>query len=114
MEATTVEDIKVLQTLQEESNNNAIPGPEQVEHHTDGMSSFVTENAQTSEQAANFQDIKGPLERHLGQISRQNKTSIWLLAFIAIITSWPLLESAFGIFLGKKLRNALRATVFRR
>ncbi|CAJ1976812.1 unnamed protein product [Sphenostylis stenocarpa] len=34
-----------------------------------------------------------PFKRYLGQLSRQNRWSIWLLVYIAITTSWPLAES---------------------
>ncbi|KAG5152612.1 hypothetical protein JHK84_029084 [Glycine max] len=32
-----------------------------------------------------------PFKRDLGQLSRQNRWSIWLLVYIAITTSWPLM-----------------------
>ncbi|KAL4312883.1 hypothetical protein GQ457_01G029400 [Hibiscus cannabinus] len=43
--------------------------------------------------------------RWLNHLSRQNGKSMWLLAYIAIITSWPMLSSALRIFYRKKLKN---------
>jgi hypothetical protein len=39
--------------------------------------------------------------------------SMWLLAYIAIMTSWPLVGSALQIFFRKKLRNVLPAAFLR-
>ena len=48
-----------------------------------------------------------PFKRDLGQLSRQNRWSIWLLVYIAITTSWPLVGSALYIVFGKKIRDIL-------
>lgn len=65
--------------------------------------SFV---AQTSEEGA---DSKGStiVERCLYQISRQNKRSIWLLAYVAILSTWPIVGAALGFFFKKKIKRAL-------
>lgn len=66
--------------------------------------SFV---AQTSEEGA---DSKGSsiVERCLYQISRQNKRSIWLLAYVAILSTWPIVGAALGFFYKKKIKRALQ------
>ncbi|POO00219.1 Serine aminopeptidase, S [Trema orientale] len=72
---------------------------------------------ETSREASGIQDAKHldtAVKRCLDLLRRQNKYSIWLLAYIAIITSWPLLGSALKILSRKKLRNVLPAALFRR
>ncbi|KAK6114770.1 hypothetical protein DH2020_007039 [Rehmannia glutinosa] len=51
------------------------------------------------------------VERCVYQLSRQNNKSIWLLAYIAIISSWPIVGAAFGYFFKRKLKRALPAKV---
>ncbi|KAL3350055.1 hypothetical protein AABB24_022867 [Solanum stoloniferum] len=46
-----------------------------------------------------------PVKRCLNQLSRHSKISMWVLAYIAIITTWPILGSASPMFFKKKLRN---------
>ncbi|XP_073128446.1 embryogenesis-associated protein EMB8-like isoform X1 [Henckelia pumila] len=56
----------------------------------------------------------GPVKKSLYQISRQNRKSLWLLGYIAIITTWPLVGSALAIFFRKKFQNRLSLSSFRR
>ncbi|KZV40905.1 hypothetical protein F511_05150 [Dorcoceras hygrometricum] len=67
------------------------------------FASFVVQN---SEDGA---DSKGStiIERCLYQISRQNKTSIWLLAYVALLSSWPIVGAALGFFFKKKIKKTL-------
>jgi hypothetical protein len=74
--------------------------------------------AETSKKAASVQDAEhhdviSPVRRCLQLLSRQNRWSMWLLAYIAIMTSWPLVGSALQIFIRKKLRNVLPAALLR-
>jgi len=59
-------------------------------------------------------DVVTPFKRYLGQLSRQNRWSIWLLAYIAITTSWPLVGSALHLVFGKRLRDTLPRGLVRR
>ncbi|KAF8719666.1 hypothetical protein HU200_024410 [Digitaria exilis] len=59
-------------------------------------------NKQQEEPCAN--DICGvvaPVRRSINQITRSQGKSVWLLAYIAVVTSWPLLRS-LGVFLFRK------------
>lgn len=49
------------------------------------------------------------LTKCINQLSRYNRRSIWLLAYIAIMTTWPLVGSALLLVFRKKLRNYLPA-----
>ncbi|XP_055816328.1 embryogenesis-associated protein EMB8 isoform X3 [Solanum dulcamara] len=51
-----------------------------------------------------FDAVMVPVKRCLNQLSRRSKISMWVLAYIAIITTWPILGSASPMF-KKKLRN---------
>ncbi|XP_021300122.1 embryogenesis-associated protein EMB8 isoform X2 [Herrania umbratica] len=96
-----------------------VSASEQNEHLTEAMPDFVPSAAQVSGQSSNLQgvnsfDVIAHVKRCLNHLSRQNRNSMWLLAYIAIITSWPLVGSAFHIFSRKKLRNVSPAALHRR
>lgn len=55
-------------------------------------------------------EAAGPVKKCLKELSRHTRLSIWLLAYIAIITSWPLL----GLVFKRKVRNVLPAAWFRK
>ncbi|KAK3184799.1 hypothetical protein Dsin_032085 [Dipteronia sinensis] len=55
-----------------------------------------------------------PIRRRVDQLSRQNKISIWLLALIAITTTWPLVGSALGLFLQRKFKSFIPTALLRR
>ncbi|KAK4802774.1 hypothetical protein SAY86_000977 [Trapa natans] len=61
-------------------------------------------------QAANkkvVEDVqKIPVARSVLQILGRTRKSVWLLAYVAVITSWPLVGSAIGIFFKRKIRKA--------
>lgn len=67
-----------------------------------------TNSAQTrtSEDDAGLKG-SGMIQRCLHQITRQSNKSIWLLAYIAIISSWPVVGAALGFFYRRKMKNAL-------
>lgn len=63
------------------------------------------------------QDASGittPVKKCLNQISRQNRKSLWLLAYIAIIMTWPVVGSAPLLFLKKKFQNFVSGPSLRR
>ncbi|CAL5095119.1 unnamed protein product [Urochloa decumbens] len=51
--------------------------------------------------ANNIRDAIAPVRRSIHQITRSQGKSVWLLAYIAVVTSWPLL-GALGYFLFRK------------
>lgn len=63
------------------------------------------------------EDINGaaaPIRRRMDQLSRYTRKSIWLLVYIAIVTTWPLVGSALLVTLKRKFRNALPAVLLSR
>ncbi|XP_062227249.1 embryogenesis-associated protein EMB8-like [Phragmites australis] len=54
-------------------------------------------------------EIIAPVKRSINQLTRYQGRSVWLLAYIAFVTSWPLLGSLAFITFRKKFRNPLRA-----
>lgn len=54
-------------------------------------------------------EIIAPVKRSINQLTRYQGRSVWLLAYIAFATSWPLLGSLAFITFRKKFRNPLRA-----
>ncbi|XP_059313543.1 embryogenesis-associated protein EMB8-like isoform X1 [Lycium ferocissimum] len=55
-----------------------------------------------------------PIKNCLNQLSRRNKISIWVLACVAITTTWPILGSALPLFFRKKLRSIFSASSVKR
>ncbi|EXB57388.1 hypothetical protein L484_016441 [Morus notabilis] len=89
------------------------------EQSTQQKSGFVPTIEQTSVQVTAVQDAKPvvatySVKRCLDILRRQNRYSIWLLAYIAIISSWPFLGSALRVLSRKRLRNVLPAVLLRR
>lgn len=80
-------------------------------------SSFLQENiARTPEQhrSGSSSGESSPLVRTLNQLSRATKTSVWLLTYIAIVTSWPWIGSALGSLFRGKIKRGLPASSTRR
>ncbi|KAL1549649.1 embryogenesis-associated protein EMB8-like [Salvia divinorum] len=46
--------------------------------------------------------IVAPVMKRLNQLSRQNRTSLWVLAYIAFLTTWPLVGSAVSVFFRRR------------
>ncbi|CAK7323586.1 unnamed protein product [Dovyalis caffra] len=123
-----IEGTKKLQMLSEEKTNEMLSNAEHDQLFTEATSDFMSKTAQTSEEAINIQDAKSPekasniqdqdakspditvpVRRFLNQISQQKSISMWLLAFLAIKTSWPLVRSAFNFIFRKRSRKFMPA-----
>ncbi|KAG7944026.1 hypothetical protein I3843_15G076600 [Carya illinoinensis] len=101
----------------EEDNKMAFEA-KQDEHQTEAKDDVSPDIAETNNQTTFVQDVKhfdaiSPVRRCLDLLSRQNRCSIWLLAYIAIISSWPLVGSALQTVFRKKLRKFSPAALFR-
>ncbi|KAF0919322.1 hypothetical protein E2562_029172 [Oryza meyeriana var. granulata] len=69
---------------------------------------------QVEEPVNKFHDAIAPVKRSINQLIRYQGKSVWLLAYIAFVTSWPLLGSLAFIAFRKKFRNNLSAKWLRR
>ncbi|KAI3972927.1 hypothetical protein MKX01_019585 [Papaver californicum] len=56
---------------------------------------------------AKLLDISAPLKRCIQQLSRRSKTSMWLLAYIAVMTTWPMLGPDIFLLFKRKLKSVL-------
>lgn len=45
------------------------------------------------------------IKRRLNELSRYSRRSMWLLAYLAVVTSWPLVGSALFFFLKRKIKK---------
>ncbi|CAN8253538.1 unnamed protein product [Cochlearia groenlandica] len=52
-----------------------------------------------------YNSFLGPLKKRVDQLSRYSRKSIWLLAYIAIVTTWPLLGPALLFSIKKRFRR---------
>lgn len=68
----------------------------------DGPRTPETKSNLSCKNAVEEVEAKSSVARYLLQISGRTRISIWLLAYIAVVTSWPLVGSAIGIFLKRK------------
>nr|GMC83648.1 embryogenesis-associated protein EMB8-like isoform X1 [Ipomoea batatas] len=62
-------------------------------------------NANASAEVAEDAVASPPVKKCLNQLSRRSKASIWLLAYVAIVLTLPILGSALPLLLKKRLRN---------
>ncbi|XP_050364681.1 embryogenesis-associated protein EMB8 isoform X2 [Argentina anserina] len=60
---------------------------------------------ESSEQAIKSLDVTLPVRRCLGLLCRRSRWSLWLLVYIGIVTSWPVVGSVLKIALQKKRRG---------
>ncbi|TKY51539.1 Embryogenesis-associated protein EMB8 [Spatholobus suberectus] len=111
-----VNEIQVIQDTRHDSRKR-IPEEkvgEQDELETNAKSVDSSGIAQTTSAHDAAVHVITPFKRYLGQLSRQNRWSIWLLVYIAITTSWPLVGSALYIVFGKKTRDIFPGGLVRR
>lgn len=52
-----------------------------------------------------YNSLLGPLKKRVDELSRYSRKSIWLLAYIAIVTTWPLLGPALFLSIKKRFRR---------
>lgn len=55
------------------------------------------------------EDTSVPVRRFVDQLSRHSRKSVWLLAYIAIMTTWPLVGSGIAFFWQKRFTKRLPA-----
>ncbi|XP_004290436.1 PREDICTED: embryogenesis-associated protein EMB8 [Fragaria vesca subsp. vesca] len=77
---------------------------------SDSLASMV----QSSQQATTPLGVTARVRRCLDLLSRQSRWSLWLLVYIAIVTSWPVVGSVLQIALQKKRRSVLPGAILKR
>lgn len=91
-------------------------GNEGIEHLSESQncSDKADEVSSDSDQDEEIKDeLKTPIKKCLNKLSRQNRTSMWLLALVAISSSWPLVGTALRYIFKKKLRIEFPAKISR-
>ncbi|XP_074273302.1 embryogenesis-associated protein EMB8-like [Silene latifolia] len=84
---------------------------EQDEQEKDYVSKDVPSVSQIPEQVSNtsadtLRDATSLIKRQLDQLSRHSRKSMWLLTYVAIATSWPLVGSALFFFFKRKIKKS--------
>ncbi|KAJ7969715.1 embryogenesis-associated protein EMB8 [Quillaja saponaria] len=111
-----VKAVPELQSVQHEIANER--GPDEKGNEKDQLVIEANSDNSPGRHADSVQhakpvDLIAPFKRCLGQLSQQ-RWSFWLLAYIAITTSWPLVGSALQIVFRKKLRDVSLGSLLRR
>ncbi|XP_022151798.1 phospholipase ABHD3 [Momordica charantia] len=57
-------------------------------------------------QENNTTHVTTPIRKCIDSLSRQSGKSIWLLAYIAIVTTWPMVRPALSLLFRKRYKNA--------
>ncbi|KAA3485141.1 embryogenesis-associated protein EMB8 isoform X2 [Gossypium australe] len=103
------------------TQDKTVLATEQTQQQTEAKSDVAGSGGEVSGECSSLQRIKcfdviAASKRWLNHLLfPKNGKSVWLLVYIAIITSWPILGSALRIFYSKKkLRNFSAATSHRR
>lgn len=52
--------------------------------------------------------VTDSIARHLSQISRKARMSVWLLAYVAVVTSWPMVGSMLHTLFNGRHRKVKR------
>ncbi|KAK7279702.1 hypothetical protein RJT34_24759 [Clitoria ternatea] len=105
----TTDNVEEIQVT-EDTHHERVPGKKvdkQGELETNAKSGDSSGIAQTASAHDAEAHVITPFKKYLSQLSRQNRWSTWLLIYIAINTSWPLVGSALYLVFGKKLRDIL-------
>ncbi|KAL9229086.1 hypothetical protein vseg_004597 [Gypsophila vaccaria] len=84
---------------------------EQEEQMTDFGSKDIPPVSQTLEKVSstsgdNLRTATSHIKRRLDQLSRHSRKSIWLLTYVAIVTSWPLVGSALFFLFKRKIQKS--------
>ncbi|XP_052202619.1 embryogenesis-associated protein EMB8-like [Diospyros lotus] len=92
----------------------AAMGNEPIANDVEHLPDFPPNAAQTSEQATTVKDrnssiITNRIGRCLNELFLQKRTSMWLLGYIAILSSWPLVGAALHFVFKKKLGKVSHA-----
>ncbi|RVW94476.1 hypothetical protein CK203_035663 [Vitis vinifera] len=96
------------QNIHDESSDNEMTSDsEQDERMTTENSALAPNIAQTSKLAAKPSSIRKCLEK----LSQHNRISMWLMAYIAITTSWPLVGPALQFVFKNKFKSVLPAAL---
>ncbi|CAB4289487.1 unnamed protein product [Prunus armeniaca] len=106
------EDVLEQQKTHQRKTNEMVSGEQ--DDHMIKPEPCLAEIVQSSEQATRRKDSKPldvitPVRRCLDLLSERSRWSFWLLVYVSIVTSWPLVGSALQIVFRKKLRNAFPA-----
>jgi hypothetical protein len=64
---------------------------------------------QQGEKSNKIHDAIAPVRRSISRLTRYQGRSVWLLAYISFVTSWPLLGSLAFIVFRKKFRSPFSA-----
>ncbi|XP_039014858.1 embryogenesis-associated protein EMB8-like isoform X2 [Hibiscus syriacus] len=62
----------------------------------------------------NVKDLIVPVQARIDKLSRRSRQSIWLLAYIAIVTTWPFVGSIIVSVLKKRFKSFVPGTLFRK
>ena len=105
------------QIVNELKLNNGVNGTQQNEHakeaenkggiEVDAVPAQIPAGCakQQEEKANKIHDAIASVKRSINQLTRYQGRSVWLLAYISFVTSWPLLGSLAFIVFRKKYRN---------
>ncbi|KAE8698824.1 Alpha/beta-Hydrolases superfamily protein isoform 2 [Hibiscus syriacus] len=62
----------------------------------------------------NVKDLIVPVQARIDKLSRRSRQSIWLLAYIAVITTWPFVGSIIVSVLKKRFKTFIPGTLLRK
>ncbi|KAH7835137.1 hypothetical protein Vadar_023175 [Vaccinium darrowii] len=104
-EQTNVDNLNTEPMIQSDKNKDEIS-------ETQGSDRVMGERTHLREESPqppgqNINDKIIPIRRYVDQLSRHSRKSIWLLAYIAIVTTWPLVGPALALFFKKRFRSIL-------
>lgn len=62
----------------------------------------------------NVKDLIVPVHGRIDKLSRRSRQSVWLLAYIAIVTTWPFVGSVLLSVIKRRFKTSVLATLYRK
>lgn len=98
-------EVRRQENMDQNKNEDTVTAEQNVQEKQNTKSELTQPPEVARSPERDISDIIAPVKRCLNQLSRQNRKSLWLLAYIALITTWPVVGSALSVFLRKRFQN---------
>ncbi|CAI0375202.1 unnamed protein product [Linum tenue] len=79
---------------------------EEEEPSNDVVETKKMDPAEDNPDEKKLNDLVSPMKGHITRLARHSKTFIWLLAYVAMVTTWPVVGSGLLLFLKKKFGSS--------
>lgn len=109
---TAVANEPIIETATEDTENTfTTPNRKGEDRIVETGTSPGSKDNNTSSESV-LEDSMIPIKRRVNQLARRSKQSFWLLAYVAIVTTWPVVGPALLLVLKKKFKKTRLGALF--